>query len=134
MNALKKLFLTFQGRGVSIESHYERFVGMTEVVEGYGGSLPVHNKLINEGLGYYDNSDRNEPANIKAAADTARDRLMGMLFLLSIDRSRYDSLLMELFSDKVKGFDNYPKTLDEAYAMIISYSGIRKFEHRKEIY
>ena len=132
VNALKKFFLTFQGRGVTIESHYERFIGMMEVVEGYGGSFPVHNKLVNEELEYYDENERTNTMNLQAATETARERLTSMLFLLSVGRSRYGSLLTELETDKVKGFDNYPKTLDEAYSMIISYSSIRKFEQRRE--
>lgn len=106
VNAMKKFTLFYQGRSVSLEVHYERFNTLLEVLEGYGGELPVQPKQFNEELDYFDDNEKDIQANIYEAKAAAKDRLKGMFFLLSLDRSRYGTFLSELETDKLKGFDN----------------------------
>ena len=77
VNAMKKFTLFYQGRSVSLEVHYERFNTLLEVLEGYGGELPVQPKQFNEELDYFDDNEKDIQANIyeaKAAANLHHEK------------------------------------------------------------
>ena len=123
VNATKRLYGCYQGREMPLETHHEKFQALMDVIEGYGGGIPVHQTLIDEELEYYEDHERKLETCIKQANQTAKERLTAMIFLLSSDRTRYGGLIEGLQNDKLKGFDNYPKTLSETYNLLVNYNG-----------
>lgn len=122
VNTTKRLYGCYQGRETPLESHHEKFQALLEIIEEYGGEIPVHEALLEEELELYVDHERKTEECIKEATELAKQRLIGMIFLLSCDRTSYGSLIEDPQNDKLKGFDNYPKTINEAYNLLVNYN------------
>jgi hypothetical protein len=57
----------------------------------------------------------------QTASDTARDKFLGMAYMISVDRYRYGTLLEELENDMTKGTDNYPVNVTKAYTLLVNH-------------
>lgn len=121
VNATRKLFLHFQNRETPLSVHREKFDSLVVVIEGFGVSIGEHPKLINEELNLLEDNEREDEIVVKAATLVARDRVLGMIFLTSGGRNKYGTLMMDLENDETKGFDNYPKSVVDAYDLMIRY-------------
>ena len=133
IQADKKLKSCFQIRDTSLADHKERFDALVAVLEGHAGSVGVHPKLLKDELDLLQDHERKEEANVKVAKVDARDRALAMLFLTSGDRTRYGSMLLALENDKLKGFDNYPKTLEKAYTLMLNYKQGKKLNPKGQL-
>jgi hypothetical protein len=58
---------------------------------------------------------------ITAAKAKAKERYLAVAMLSTADNSRYSKLKEELENDYKKGSNHYPKTVTEAYNLIVNY-------------
>jgi hypothetical protein len=58
---------------------------------------------------------------ITAAKLTAKERYLSVTMLSAADNSRYSKLNEELENDYTKGRNHYPKTVTDAYNLIMNY-------------
>ena len=59
-----------------------------------------------------------EPSVINTATELARQKYLACLFLNGADKTRYDSLVDGVMNDYVKGLDTFPKSLQDAFALL----------------
>ena len=57
----------------------------------------------------------------RKAMAVCREKYLAMLFFLGADRARYGRLIEKTENDFLQGTDNYPKTLNEAYTLILCW-------------
>jgi hypothetical protein len=100
----------------------ENFQTLVSMVEDYSGLIGTGPKganaeLIKEGI----NVDNASDASKRKAMDTAKNRYLSMAMLTAADVARYRRLIEDLDNDN----DNYPRTVTEAYNLIINYRQAR---------
>ena len=124
-----RLYKFTQGSQVTDTLYYEQFKSLVEVIEHYQGEIGHHPKLILQELEVLakDKFDPEtpltsiaamEPTILQAATENARQKYLSCLFLNGANKSRYESLVYGIMNDYVKGLDTYPKTLQDAFALL----------------
>jgi hypothetical protein len=58
---------------------------------------------------------------LEQAMDMAKEECMPVLFLVNSDKSQYQGLLWNLENSFLKGSNEYPKTLNAAYSLLINW-------------
>jgi hypothetical protein len=61
------------------------------------------------------------PDEIAVAKATAKERYLAVAMLSAADNSRYSRLNEDLENEYTKGSNHYPKTITEAYKLIVNY-------------
>ena len=129
VNIDTRLYKFTQGRQVTDALYYEQFKSLVEVIEHYQGEIGHHPKLILQELEKIaeDRFDPETPlASIASmspsvlldATENARQKYLACLFLNGADKTRYESLVLGVTNDFVKGLDTFPKTLQDAFALL----------------
>ena len=96
-------------------------------IERYGsefGNHPAILKYVLDRDGLIHGDDYNELEEIQNTLykKKARDHFLATSFLLGGNRSKYSQLVADLENLYVLGVDQYPKDVEEAYNMMLSYS------------
>jgi hypothetical protein len=91
------------------------------VLEQYGGTLGRDEGRIEDEITEAGYTLPAIDKETKSASDTARDKFLGMAFMISVDRYRYGTLLVELENDTTKGTDTYPVTVTKAYTLVVNH-------------
>jgi len=112
-----------------LHQYFEVFQLMTETIDHLGGTF-VHpgyvSKLIEEDeVDEEDKDDMNEE-EVQSYEDKAKNRFLALTFLSGARSEQYGDLLIELENDSLKGYDNFPSTVVEAYHMMANYATKRK--------
>ena len=102
----------------------ERFKELVHVYEELGGEPGASTARIQTKLNDIA-ANANNPTNaeLKQAKEKARDKYLGVLFLLKSDRSRLEQLVLDIENDftcNIKN-DGYPTDLISAYNTLISF-------------
>ena len=129
VNIDTRLYRFSQGRDTTDALYYEQFKSLVEVIEHYDGEIGHHPKLIVQELQILSNNkfDPNtpmvslaqmEPGMMMEASTIARQKYLACLFLNGADKNRYESLVDGVTNDYVKGLDTFPKTLQDAFALL----------------
>jgi hypothetical protein len=120
--AMRKFYTSHQDKHSNAQDYYQRFKNQVEVVEHCGGSVGRHSGLIEKALKDMSLTRRNaSPGQLQAAEKSAKEAYMACAFLLGSDRKRYGKLIEDLENDHVQRNDKYPKTLVEAYNLLIHW-------------
>lgn len=67
--------------------------------------------------------------NLSGDLQKSKDRILGIIFIKRAGPA-YDHCRKELNNDFVKGNDNFPTTVDEAYAILQNYEAITPAQHK----
>ena len=129
VNIDTRLYKFTQGQHTTDALYYEQFKSLVEVIEHYQGEIGHHPKLIlqelsnNTGEDWTDPEqavgDRSmDPTTLATATEGARQKYLACLFLNGADKSRYESLVDGVNNNYVKGLDTFPKTLQDAFALL----------------
>jgi hypothetical protein len=120
--ASRKFYTSQQDKNSNIQDYYQRFKNHIEVVEHCGGSLGGHDAVINKSLEAMSLTRANASViQLKAATAAAREEYLACAFLLGSDRKRYEKLVEDLENDYIQKIDKYPKTMVEAYSLLIHW-------------
>ena len=125
-----RYFMTYRQREQQdLHRYFEVFQLMTDTIDHLGGSF-VHPGYVTklkdddevsdadrESMNDEDNQDYN---------DRAKDRFLALAFLSGARNDQYSDLLVDLENDSLKGYDNFPCTVVEAYHMLANYATKRK--------
>jgi hypothetical protein len=115
----QRFFLNHQDRNMSVANYREKFMNLIEVLEHSGGS--IHEEaLVEEALGNVTASAAT-PEQLKDAMKKAREEFMACAFLLGADRNRYGKLVEDLENSYIQKHDIYPKTLNDAYNLLLHW-------------
>ena len=119
--AKRQFFLLSQGRN-TIGEYYDQFKNQTDVLEhidaGIGDDAAIMKQVLrNQGI----EVDAATEAEEEAAETEGKRWYLALAFLMGSDRSRFGRLLEKLENDFTAGNDNYPKTLTDAYNMLLEW-------------
>jgi hypothetical protein len=120
--ALRKFYNGQQEKSSNAQDCYQRFKNHIEVVEHCGGSLGKHQGLIDKkleerGLSIVTCSIDDH----REAITDSREEHLACAFLLGSDRKWCGKLIEDLENGHVQRNDKYPKTLVEAYNLLIHW-------------
>jgi hypothetical protein len=124
--AIKRFYLFGQSNEMPNVKFLETFQTLTSVITEFGGEIG-HNPagiiaaLKEKGGGLASAT----PMEITAAKATTKERYLAVPMLSAADNSRYSKLNEELENDYTKGSNHYPKTVTEAYNLIVNYRQTR---------
>mmetsp|Transcript_1857 Transcript_1857/g.2163 ORF Transcript_1857/g.2163 Transcript_1857/m.2163 type:complete len:316 (+) Transcript_1857:405-1352(+) len=105
-----------QGDRMSNSEFLEKFKGLVEVVEHFGGAVGQSDERINEHTDTPLQPEEREQAKMKA-----KDAHLAMLLISMSDPKRYGQLAADLENEHTRGTDGYPTTVTAAYDMLVNY-------------
>ena len=119
--AKRQFFLLSQGRN-TVGEYYEQFKNQTDVLDHIGAGIGDDDAITRQVL-------RSQGINIEEATEAQEEAAeiqgiewyLALAFLMGSDRSRFGRLLEKLENDFTAGHDNYPKTLTDAYNMLLEW-------------
>jgi hypothetical protein len=105
---------------MSCQEYFERVQNVVDVIKSLGGSFidDMHLK---------DELPEREPRNgyteeqLTAARKRIQDKTIAYGILVRADRSRFGKLIEEIENDFLKGNNDYPEMLTEAYNLLVNY-------------
>ena len=119
--AKQQFFLLSQGRN-TVGEYYEQFKNQTDVLNHIGAGIGDDEAIMKQVL-------HNQGINVGEATDAQEEDAetegtqwyLALAFLMGSDRSWFGRLLEKLENDFTTGNDNYPKTLTDAYNMLLEW-------------
>jgi len=116
------------------QDHLERFNDLIEVLKNYGVSIGEDEALIqhDEIFTSLSEAQQEEPENIQAAKERAKQQFLGYGLLISADKKRYGDLITHLDNSFVLGDDKYPRSVNEAYNQLMHYNKQKMKEKKNE--
>ena len=119
--AKRQFFLLPQGRN-TVGEYYEQFKNRTDVLDHIGAGIGDDDAITKQVLRSQGiNVDNATEAQEEAAEIQGIEWYLALAFLMGSDRSRFGRLLEKLENDFTAGHDNYPKTLTDAYNMLLEW-------------
>ena len=107
---------------MTTQSYLERFKNNIDVIEYCGGQVggypgAIRTKL--DELGY--NPDTPTPAEYDEAYNIVKEEHIATCFLTGADRQQYGQLIRDYENSFIEGNDRFPKTLTDAYNLLVKY-------------
>jgi hypothetical protein len=118
--AKRRFYALRQEKHTSVQQYYESFVNTVEVIEHCGGDIGVDRSLVAEMLGGRDRAIASASVIVSAEHD-AKDKYLACAFILGSDKTRYGRLLEDLENSYTQGVDKYPKSMVDAYNLLVNW-------------
>ena len=120
--AKRRFYHLVQGKHMSNQDYLKKFNNMVDVIEHCGGQIgaepgPIASALTDLG---YDPNNFNPPEFMEAY-EIVKDEHLAVCFLYGADRIRYGDLMRSFENSYIEGTDRYPKTLNDAYNILVKY-------------
>ena len=126
--ALRVFYSFKKGPDETDSEAMQRLRSIVEVIEDYGGSLPVHTVTVTEEINRdYDvitaGGGRPTPgtAEYNEYVKKSKERMIAYAYLFGTDGSRRNKILDELSNNYARGKDDYPASLVESYDYVVNY-------------
>ena len=121
--AEEKLAAFHQGARMTNHAFLEKFNGLVQILEHFGGepgqdTARIRRKLAEQGAADEQNPTQQE---FRAAKSAARNEYLAILFFRKSDKRRYGQLVRNVENAHVRGNNDYPQTISEAYNMLVNY-------------
>ena len=102
-----------------------KFKDICQFIEHYGGNLGddqalIDEELVNSVILAYAKEKEKEEYRVEARV-RAKNKALAIAFLKRSDKARDGQLLWDLKNQYSSGTDQYPKTVTEAYNLLVSY-------------
>lgn len=116
-DAKRDFFSYKQGPNETLTEFYNKFQELLSVVESLGGR--IHDPI--SAAPPYALADIAALTSDAERDNYMRDRSCAAIFLLKADGSRYEYIRTQLHNRFLLGRDEYPKSLDQAYQLLLYY-------------
>lgn len=116
---IARLDFVAQGRHMPLHEYMSRFRTQLDVLKFMGGEICLHPGMVKDELEKLNAGANPSDAHQEAASHRARERFKAALFLAGSNQQRYGRLVQELANDYKKGRDMYPKSLTDAYELML---------------
>ncbi|MHA7927606.1 MAG: reverse transcriptase domain-containing protein, partial [Marinobacter sp.] len=126
----KRRYYLLRQDGSTNQDYLERFQNAKEVIEHCGGSVGEEPKVLQEVRAEMGVTDTSSAAQKEKALEACRERCMAVSFLLGSDRRRYHQLIVDLENDFTRGQKNYPKTITDAYNLLVNWRNPNYVPHK----
>jgi hypothetical protein len=120
----KRFYVLTQDKHTTVPVYLERFQNSVEVIEHCGGTIGVDPGLIDMTMSTATPAMTRTTARasqLLAAERYTKEEYLACAFLMGADRHRYGKLLEDLENDFTQRRDNYPKTLVDAYNLLVHW-------------
>ena len=120
--AKRRFYHLVLGKSMSNQDYLKKFNNMVHVIEHCGEQIggepgPLASTLTD--LGY--NPNNFTPAEFMEAYEIVKAEHLATCFLYGADRTRYGDLMRSFENSYIEGSDRYPKTLNDAYNILVKY-------------
>jgi hypothetical protein len=120
--AKKRFYLFNQGKEMPTAKFLISFRILVSAIEECGGEIGHDPGAINKAMEGRDVDPAQATTDeTTLARKTANERHLAVAMLSTCDNSRYGKLTKDLENDFTKGTNLYPKTITEAYNLIVNY-------------
>ena len=121
--AVRQFYLYRQDKGMTCEAYRRGFVNLVEVAEMAGASIGRDDNAVRDILRAERTFDigNPSPAERVAAERQAKEQYLAVAFLLGANRDRYGKLIEDIENAMVQGNDTYPKTVNDAYNLLLHW-------------
>ena len=126
--ALRKFYTSHQSISSSCDEYFEMMSNLRDGISHCGCVIGYHPFLVEKILKAADPVDPDNPTENKTAAakTVTEEAYMDTAFLSGLNRARYGVLINNMHNNFCMGCDKYPKTLTDAYDLIINWKGDTK--------
>ena len=115
-----------------MDEYHEKFRHLSDAYASCGGSIGYEEELVKKELNNVgltmEGVNAASAMELKDAREYVKDQYLACLFLINADRARYSEVLKDLSNDFLTSQDNYPKTLTDAYNVLVNYKADRHQE------
>ena len=120
--AHRNFYVFRQAQGQSNSEYLEQFKNQIDLLEQHGESFKDNSIYLDHDQRWKKLSARNQTDEKKQEAkERCKEQYVAYAFIYKSDNDRYNKLKEELQNDYMKGNNNYPDTLVEAYQMLTNY-------------
>jgi hypothetical protein len=119
--SIRRFYMLSQDKNATCPDYLEKFRNHIEVVSHCGGSPGIHPSRVNSILlrnGHNINTTNGQKI---AAEKECREEYLATALLLSSDRKRFGKLVEDIENDHIRGIDKYPKTIVDAYSLLVHW-------------
>ena len=118
----RRLYIQRQDKEMTVPDYYKMFKNNVDVVEHNGGTLGIEEGVVKMVLAEngLTMSGANEGQMSNAQAK-AREYSLACAFILGADKIRFGKLLEDLENSYTQGDDKYPKTMTDAYKLLVNW-------------
>jgi hypothetical protein len=121
----KRLYQLSQDKHTTPQVYLERFRNSIDVIEHCGGMIGTDTGIVDEVLNTANPvaMTRETASNeqLRLAEQYTKEKYLACAFLMGSDRHRYGKLIEDLENDYTQGRDNYPKTVVDAYNLLVHW-------------
>lgn len=99
------------------------------MIENCGGQVGAHPGPISEKMQDMGIDPNNfNPQQFTAAYEVVREEHIAACFLHGSDKQRYGALVQDYENSYIEGVDRFPKTLTDAYNLLVKYKQDKRYE------
>ena len=107
--------------------YYEKFKDLLQTTESLGSEIGCqHDRIYAQLKKIAVDLDNPTDEETETARLQAKDRYLGILFLVNSDQRRYGSLIRDIENQHTRGTNGYPDTLSVAYDYLVNFRRERK--------
>jgi hypothetical protein len=110
-----------QDKNATCPNYLEKFRNHIEVITHCGGSLGIHSSRVISILLRNGHTVNTTNGQKLAAEKECREEYLATALLLSSDRKRFGKLVEDIENDHIRGIDKYPKTILDAYSLLVHW-------------
>jgi hypothetical protein len=114
-DAIYKFVNAKQNKQMPAAEYLEQFQNNLDVLDAVGATIGPHRGVISMITGDYGGNEAT-PAQIAEA----KERSIAVAFINKADKTRYGRLVEDLRKNCLMGQDNYLKTLNQAYNLLVN--------------
>ncbi len=120
----RRFYLMSQDKHMTVTIYLERFQNSVEVIDHCGGTIGLDPGLVDATMRSAKpmmTRDTATAEQLLAAEKYTKEQYLACAFLMGSDRHRYGKLIEDLENDFTQRRDNYPKTLVDAYNLLVHW-------------
>jgi len=118
--AKRRFYSMRQGKDSTCQQYLETYQNCIDVITFCGGKIGTDNGLVDNALRPLMRGNATA-AQLAAANNFSKNAYIAVGFILGADPARYGKLLEDLENDHTQKQDRFPKTLDEAYSLLVHW-------------
>jgi hypothetical protein len=115
-DAMYKFMTAKQSKQMPAAEYLEYFQNNLDVLDAVGATIGPHKGVINMITGGGAGA-----AATQAQIAEANERSVAIAFISNADKTRYGRLIEDLHNNYLMGQDNYPRTLNQAYNLLVNW-------------
>jgi hypothetical protein len=114
----RRYYTLMQGKHVTTQAYLEQYQNVVDVLEHSGAHVGLEPGLM---LEFADKREKSVEELTEEDEAEIKERYHGVAFLLGSDRNRFGKLIEDLENEFLRGHDNFPRSLTNAYHLLTNW-------------